>query len=94
MLPVVCEPPLHWIVPSAIRAIGEAPPRKRFALRSTAFARAPAIEIIQGERQLWHGRVAKLGPGRSAYLPATWTALVEPAGGPIAVRIRSTRAAG
>jgi hypothetical protein len=93
MLPVVCEPPLHWIAPSAVRSIGEAPARKRFALRCTAFVRAPAIEISQGERQLWCGRVARLGPGRSAYLPAAWTALVDPAGGPIAVRIRGPRAA-
>jgi thioredoxin reductase len=88
-VPVECEPPLHWIAPNAI-APGEAiPPRGRFALRSLEFARRPRVEIAQDGRTLWSGHVARLVPGRSARLPHAWTAGVDPAGGPVRVRLAS-----
>jgi hypothetical protein len=49
-VPVVCEPPLHWVVPNAIAPGAEPPARGRFALRSRAFLRAPRVEIAQDGR--------------------------------------------
>jgi hypothetical protein len=64
-----------------------APPRGRFALRSTSFAQRPRIEIVQGARTLWSGRLARLAPGRSARVPHAWTATVDPAGEAVRVRL-------
>jgi hypothetical protein len=86
-LPIGCEPPLGWIAPNVVGA--EVPARGRFALRANEFLRAPGIEIVQGERRLWSGRLARLMPGRSSGIPHGWTARVEPGGG--AVRVRLSR---
>jgi thioredoxin reductase len=88
-VPVVCEPPLHWIVPNAIGPGREAPVRGRFALRSRAFLRAPRVEIAQDGRRLWAGRLPRLVPGRSARLPHAWTEKVEHGGGPVQVAVRA-----
>jgi thioredoxin reductase len=92
---IECEPPLHWIAPNALsppgtssaRAPGATPPRGRFLLRAHEFFSGPRIEIQQDARVLWDGRVRRLGPGRSTRLPAAWTAAVDPAGGPVRVRL-------
>ena len=84
-VPLICRPPLHWISPNAIGAVRDAPPRGRFALRSRAFLRRRAIEVRQGGRVLWSGRLARLVPGRSASLPADWIGSVDATGGPIEV---------
>jgi thioredoxin reductase len=86
-LPIVCEPPLHWITPNALGPELDAPPRGRFSLRAREFLRAPALEIRQGRRTLWSGRVARLVPGRSASLPWAWIHSVDLAGGPVEVRL-------
>jgi thioredoxin reductase len=97
---VECDEPLRWISPNAIASdtrAGEvgsardrsAPPRGRFLLRSSEFARRPRIEIVQDGRALWSGRFARLAPGRSARLPHAWTYGVDPAGGPVRVRLGS-----
>jgi thioredoxin reductase len=98
-IPIECEPPLHWISPNAIaQPAGAAgpnaggarsgdPPRGRFALRSREFVRHPHIEIVQDGRMLWPGRIHRLVPGRSARLPKGWTSTVDPAGGPVRVRV-------
>jgi thioredoxin reductase len=85
-LPIVCRPPLHWISPSAIGELRDAPPRERFLLRSSAFLSAPLVEIRQADRLLWSGR-RRLVPGRSAALPWTWIAEVDGAGEPIEVSV-------
>jgi thioredoxin reductase len=84
--PIECEPPLRWISPNAVVPGAGAPPRGRFALRSSEFRSRPRIEIAQGGRTLWAGRVARLVPGRSASLPHAWTEAVDP--GADAVRVR------
>jgi thioredoxin reductase len=81
-VPIVCEPPLGWIAPNAV-AGADAPARGRFALRAREFLRAPRIEIAQGERTLWKGRVRRLMPGRSTRLPQAWVGEVDPAGEPV-----------
>jgi thioredoxin reductase len=85
---VLCETPLRWAAPSAVSGGAEAPPRRRFLLRSSEFLRAPRIEVVQGGRTLWSGRVARVMPGRSARLPVSWTGAVDVAGEPVVCRLR------
>ncbi len=75
---VVADEPLRWVVPGLIEPGGGAAPRDRFLLRSDAFLRRPRIEVAQGERTLWRGRLARLVPGRSAHIPAAWSSQVDP----------------
>jgi Pyridine nucleotide-disulphide oxidoreductase len=80
-----CRDPLRWIAPSAVSPDAEPPPRGRFLLRSDAFLTHPRIEIRQGERLLWSGRLRRLVPGRSASLPAGWITEVDTAGSRLTV---------
>lgn len=84
---VVAEAPLRWAVPGLIAAGESAAPRDRVLLRSDAFLRRPRIEVAQGERALWSGRLARLIPGRSAHIPAVWISQVDPTEGPVAIRV-------
>jgi thioredoxin reductase len=86
-VPILCEPPLRWISPNAVGPARDAPPRGRFALRSTVFRTAPQIEVVQDGRTLWTGRVRRLVPGRSASLSARWLSAVDVAGAPVSVRL-------
>jgi hypothetical protein len=86
-IPIECEPPLCWIAPNAVVPGAGAPPRGRFALRSSEFLSRPRIEIAQGGRTLWAGRVARLVPGRSASLPRAWTEAVDPDAEAVRVRV-------
>jgi len=86
-VPIVCQTPLGWIAPNAVGASAEPPPRGRFALRSTEFLRGVEIEVRQGGRVLWRGRLRRLVPGRSTGLPAGWIAAVDPAGEAVEVRV-------
>jgi thioredoxin reductase len=86
-VPITCQPPLLWISPNAVNRGAATPPRSRFLLRSTVFLRAPVIEIRQGGRRLWSGRLRRLIPGRSATLPWAWIAEVDGSGGSIEVSL-------
>jgi thioredoxin reductase len=86
-VPVECEPPLRWIAPNAVVPGAGAPPRGRFALRSSDFRSRPQVEISQGGRTLWAGRIARLVPGRSASLPYSWTVAVDPSAEAVRVRL-------
>jgi thioredoxin reductase len=88
-VPVHCEAPLHWIAPNAVSGIGT-PPRGRFLLRASQHLSRPRVEIVQGERVLWRGRPARVRPGRSAALPAGWTAAVDLDGGPVVCRLHGS----
>ena len=90
-VPVEVAPPLHWIAPNTIAPGAGPPPRCRFALRSHAFLTTPLLAIAQDGRTLWRGRLRALRPGRSAALPAGWIAAVDPAGGPVTVRVLAAR---
>jgi thioredoxin reductase len=87
-VPVLCEPPLQWIVPNAIGPPGEPPPRGRFIVRANEFLRRPRLEIAQDGRPLWTGAVRRLMPGRSTRLPHEWTERVDRGGGPVTVSVR------
>ena len=86
-VPVLCEMPLGWIAPNAVSGAG-VPARGHFALRARWFVRAPRIEIEQGGRALWAGRLARVMPGRSARLPQAWVREVDPAGPPVVCALR------
>jgi thioredoxin reductase len=96
-VPIECEAPLAWISPSAVAgpwAAGVAPPRGRFLMRAREAIAVPLVELSQDGRQLWRGRLPRLGPGRSARLPYAWTGAVHPQGGPIVARVRAGRRPG
>jgi hypothetical protein len=91
-VPIRCQPPLHWITPNAVSdASPAAPSLGRFLLRSHEVLTAPLVEVAQEGRMLWRGRVRQVRPGRSAHLPSTWLAAVDPDGGSVGVRVVSTR---
>ncbi len=84
-VPVVARAPLRWVAPNLVAGGDSRPPRNRFLLRSSAFVGMPRIEVLQEQRRLWRGRLARLVPGRSAHIPAAWSARVDPDGGPVSV---------
>jgi thioredoxin reductase len=88
-----CAPPLHWIAPNAVVPGAGAPPRGRFALRAHGFLRAAQVAVRQDGRTLWAGRLPRLQPGRSAALPADWTGVVDPGGGPVEIVAERARLA-
>ena len=81
---------LRWVVPGLIAPGEGQAPRDRFLLRSAEILRRPRIEVVQGERSLWRGRLARLIPGRSAHIPSGWAAQVDPTAGPVTVRVRGS----
>lgn len=86
-IPIACRPPLMWISPSAVSEPREAPPRGRFALRSSVFLQRPEIEVRQDGRVLWRGRLSRLQPGRSAALTPSWLSSVDAAGAAIEISL-------
>lgn len=86
-VPITCTEPLHWIAPNVVTSPRDRPPRGCFLLRSGVFVHRPALRIEQDARTLWHGRLSRLVPGRSARIPCSWTTQVDPAGGPINVTL-------
>ncbi len=93
-IPIRCEDPLGWVSPSALAPAGPAalaPPRGRFLLRGREILSLPSVELSQGGRSLWRGRLARLGPGRSARLPGGWTRDVDAGAGPVVARLASAR---
>ena len=85
-IPIRCEHPLGWISPNALTADPShtlAPPRGRFLLRSGEALSRAVVELSQDGRQLWRGRLRRIGPGRSTRIPADWTRGVDPLGGPV-----------
>ena len=85
--PIVTAAPLGWITPNVIGDDAGPPPRGHFSLRAETFLRRPAIEVRQGGRRLWRGRLRRLQPGRSATLDAGWVTAADPAGEPVEIRL-------
>jgi thioredoxin reductase len=87
-LRIAARSPLAWVAPNLLQATGHPPPRDRFLLRSREFVSRARIQVRQDRRELWSGRVGRLVPGRSAHIPADWSAAVDPAGGPVIVAVK------
>jgi thioredoxin reductase len=85
-VPVLAEPPLRWISPNVISSAA-APPLGRFVLRSRVFRRAARLEVRQDGRLLARSRPVRLRPERPVHLGAGWLGLLDPAGGPVRVRV-------
>lgn len=85
-VPIVCEPPVLWVSPSAVRREA-APPRRRFTWRVSDFRRRGEVVVTQGERVLWRRRFARLVPSLPLAAPAHWIGDVEPGGPAIAFRV-------
>ncbi len=88
--PIVTRAPLGWVTPNLLAGGAQAPPRGRFAIRSSAFLRRATVEVTQGGRLLWRERVRGLQPGRSASLGAGWVAAADPAGEPVEMGLART----
>jgi thioredoxin reductase len=90
---VRCAAPLTWIAPNMVvrGAAATAPPRGRHLLRSAETLLDARIVVTQDERVLWRERLPRVMPGRSAHLAAAWAADVDPAGGPVSVRVAAAR---
>jgi thioredoxin reductase len=93
-VPVTADAPLCWISPNVVpvplprspAAPATAPPRGRFVLRSDIFRRLARLEVRQDGRLLATAR-ASLVPARPVRLDASWLAKVDPAGGPVHIRL-------
>jgi thioredoxin reductase len=84
---LIARSPLAWVVPNLLLGAGHPPLRNRFLLRPREILRRPRITVRQDRRELWSGRLSRLVPGRSAHIPAAWSAAVDPAGGPVVVAV-------
>jgi thioredoxin reductase len=91
LVPIRCAPPLRWIAPNAVAPGAGLPVRGRLLLRASAFLALAEIEAVQYGRVLHRARLRRLQPGRSTALPAGWLSGVDPAGGPVTVRVRRAR---
>ena len=80
-VPIVCEPPVQWVSPSA--AGGGRPPRGRFLWRCECFVDRADLVMRQGPRVLWRGRYRRLVPALPLHAPAGWIDDVDPAAGQV-----------
>ncbi len=83
---LTAEPPLRWISPSAVRP-PVLPPRGRFLLRAQSFQPPGRLEVRQGSRLLASSRTGRLVPSRPVHLRAGWVRRIDPAAGPVEVRL-------
>jgi hypothetical protein len=76
---------LRWVSPSMV-VIGHDLSRDRVLLRTSSFIGHARVEVRQGDRLVWSGRLRGSGvPTRTAWIPAAALAQVDPAGGPVTI---------
>jgi thioredoxin reductase len=83
---VEVEPPLLWVAPQRVSTLAR-PARGRVLLRTSTRLRLARLEVRQGSRLLWSGRIAQGVPTRSLSIPSGWIGAVDPTGGPVVVRL-------
>ncbi|MEU7110494.1 FAD-dependent oxidoreductase [Streptomyces sp. NPDC046182] len=84
-VPLTAEGPVRWVAPNRVpdaTAVGPLLLRVREPLTR------PLVEVIQDGRVLHHARLLGTAwPHRSVRVPAGWAREVDPAGGPVEVRV-------
>lgn len=93
-IPVLCEEPLSWVVPSAVSLPADSsgrPARNSFLLRAHREVRGARVAVRQGARVLHEQRLRRVGPGRSARLRDSWAREVDPDGEPVRVSLHAGR---
>ncbi|WP_328500301.1 NAD(P)/FAD-dependent oxidoreductase [Streptomyces sp. NBC_00457] len=80
-VPLVVDPPLHWIAPNRVTPTD----RLRYVLRATAPLTRPTLHVTQDGRTLHRAAVLL---NRQLTLTARWTHRVDPKGGPVRVSVR------
>jgi hypothetical protein len=83
-----CDSPLRWVSPNVITSASGA----GLLLRSERELIDARLAASQDGRRLWTGRVRRIMPGRSVRIRSDWTAEVEVGGGPVTLRVLSSRA--
>ena len=84
---VVVAAPLLWSAPGRITPGDSSELPHGLILRSAEFWQRPTVVIAQGRRTLARFRVREAAPNRSLRVPLGWSALVEPDGGEVHVRL-------
>jgi hypothetical protein len=83
--PILCEPPLAWIAPGAVRP-GSPPPRGRFTARTAEFRDRVEVTVRQGDRLLWQHRFRRLVPSLPIAIGSGWIEAIDVEGPPLIVR--------
>jgi thioredoxin reductase len=91
-VPIVCEPPIQWVSPSAVDASALAPPLGRFTSRVTRFCDRVELEVRQGPRVLYRKLYARLVPTLPMHVGASWLSNVDPRGEAVSFRLIPPRA--
>jgi len=84
-VPVVAEPPLRWVWPATVTP--GRPAADRVIARTTRFVGRAAVVVEQAGRPLARQRVRAAAPNRSLTVAARWMESVDPAAGPVVVRV-------
>ncbi len=79
-------PPFTWVSPQQVLVGAGMPPRNCFQLWVTEFPSSSLVVVQQGTQTLFSQRL-RLVPGRPAELKSDWISSVDPAGGPIQIRL-------
>ncbi|MGW0761810.1 NAD(P)/FAD-dependent oxidoreductase [Streptomyces sp. NPDC002814] len=79
-VPLVVDPPLHWIAPNRVTPTDRLP----YILRATAPLTRPTLHVTQDGRFLHRVLLLNHRPT----LTARWTHRIDPKGGPVHVRVR------
>ncbi|MEU6988062.1 FAD-dependent oxidoreductase [Streptomyces sp. NPDC046324] len=85
-VPLTAQGPVGWVAPNRIP--GTAAAGRPFLLRVREPLTRPLVEVVQDGRVLHRARLLGTAwPHRSVRLPGGWAREVDPAGGPVEVRV-------
>ncbi|MEV4232428.1 FAD-dependent oxidoreductase [Streptomyces bobili] len=82
-VPLSVAPPLRWIAPNRVTPSDRLP----YILRTSTELTRPVLYVIQNGRVLHRERLRGARPNRTLRLPADWTHRVDPAAGPVSVKV-------
>ncbi len=85
---VDAAPPLRWVAPNRLGSSHAMPHCGRLLAWSSAFVARPRLQAVQDGRLLESRRLLRgVAPNRPFAFQAGWIGAVDPAGGPVGVRI-------